>query len=414
MSRYLIATFCVAIATVSAAAANEVSGHVRNLQGEPVSGATVFISTAGPRDGVAIFCPSCYLDCGKKATTDAEGRFTIADVDPSLVFHLVATADGYRAGATKKRVDPANDQAYIELETLPADLPPERVLRGRVVDADGKPVVGAEVRPFGARTGNRRWWGGVEIADAVAITNREGRFIITSREPADAFDLELRSPRHAAKNAALVPTGAKEAELQVETGVIVRGRVLSDGKPVPGASVGLAQCDRSSETFLGEMKIGTDVDGKFQFTFVPPNDDFYIYTTMTSMKGGGAMPLKRLTVGKSNSLIDLGDVSAAPAYPLAGRIVLTDSRPLPGKIQTLLSREGAWDSQQLMVEGDGRFRFENVPGDEPVTIHARVPGYQLASGRNRFQQVRENGIAMFVEGPREDIEIFFEPVAKKN
>ena len=54
----------------------------------------------------------------------------------------------------------------------------------------------------------------------------------------------------------------------------------------------------------------------------------------------------------------------------------------------------------MMVEGDGRFRFEHVPGDEPVTIYARMPGYQLAAERNRFQQVRENGIAMFVEGPR--------------
>ena len=148
--RLIIATALPAI-VASTTFAGELSGRVRNLKGEPIAGATVFINTAGPREGVAIFCPSCYLDCGKKATTDAEGRFTLDDVDPSLVFNLVATADGYRAGVTKKWVDPAKEPAFIDLEPLPTELPPERVLRGRLVDADQKPVVGAEVRPFGAR-----------------------------------------------------------------------------------------------------------------------------------------------------------------------------------------------------------------------------------------------------------------------
>ena len=52
--------------------------------------------------------------------------------------------------------------------------------------------------------------------------------------------------------------------------------------------MGLVQTDRSSETFLGEMMIGTDKDGKFQFTFVPAKDDFYVYTIMSSMKHPGA------------------------------------------------------------------------------------------------------------------------------
>ena len=64
----------------------------------------------------------------------------------------------------------------------------------------------------------------------------------------------------------------------------------------------------------------------------------------------------------------------------------------------------------MIVSGDGKFRFENVPHDEPMTFYARVPGYRLASERNRFQQVSEDSIAMLVEGPREDIEIYFEPV----
>jgi hypothetical protein len=130
---------------------------------------------------------------------------------------------------------------------------------------------------------------------------------------------------------------------------------------------------------------------------------------MDSTKGAGALPLRRITIGESESLSDLGDLELGPTHTLSGRVVLTDGAPVPGPIQLLMSREGAWDSQRAMVGSDGAFRFENVPDQEPVTFTARIPGYHLAQERNRFQQVRDRSIAMFVERPRDDIEIFYAP-----
>jgi hypothetical protein len=161
------------------------------------------------------------------------------------------------------------------------------------------------------------------------------------------------------------------------------------------------------------MQIGTDDNGKFEFSFVPARDDFYIYTIMDSMKEGGALPVRRVKVGESPSLVELGDLELGPSHTLSGRIVLTDGAPVPGPIQLLASREGAWDSQRLMVGNDGLFRFENVPHDEPLTFTCRIPGYQLAQDRNRFQQVRDWSIALLVEGPRDDIEIHFAPIDKR-
>jgi hypothetical protein len=296
---------------------------------------------------------------------------------------------------------------------LPADLPPDRILRGRVVDPAGKPVVGAQVSPFGCRTSKRRWWGSLPGVDAVSVTNSRGEFVITCQEPAEAFDLEVRSPRHAAKRFALLPTGDKPHELPVEAGAILRGRLRKGGQPVSGVSVGLVQTDRTSETFLGPNEIGTNANGEFTFTFVPPNNDVYIYTTMTSMKGAGALPLRRVSIGESETLIELGDLELADAHTLSGWLVLADGQPLPGPIQLLLSREGAWDSQTQMLKTDGAFRFENVPALEPVTFTARVPGYHLTQRGNRYQIVRDSSLALFVEGPRDDIEIVYEPVADK-
>jgi hypothetical protein len=188
------------------------------------------------------------------------------------------------------------------------------------VDAEGKPVVGAQVSPFGCRTGSRRWWGSLPGVDALSITNHRGEFIITAKEPAEAFDLEIRSPRHAPKRYPLVTTGEKVHDLAVENGAIVQGRLLKDGKPVSGVSIGLVQTDRGAENFLGEEQIGTNARGEFTFNFVPQENDFYIYTKMASTNGAGSLPLRRLTLGSGQPLVDLGDLELSGAHSLSGRI----------------------------------------------------------------------------------------------
>lgn len=400
------------LATGSASSANNLSGRVTDSAGKPLSNATVLVSTAAPREGVAVFCPSCYADCGKKSVTDTEGKFTIPDLDSSLVFYVVATAEGHRARVSKK-VDPAKDTAELALNSLPADLPPARTVRGRVIDTAGKPAVGAQVSPFGCQNAKQRWWGLLPGVDAVSITNSKGEFIITSKEDAEAFDIEVRSPRHAPKRFSLLPTGDKSHELTVEAGGIVRGRLVKGGLPISGVSVGLVQTDRSSEQFLGPDRIGTNAKGEFTFSMIAPANDYYIYTLMDSMRGAGSLPLRRITIDKTGALADVGEVELADSHALSGQIVLSDGTPLKGPIQLLASREGAWDSQRAMVGADGKFRFENMPDQEPISLIARVPGYHLTQQRNHFQLVRDTGIALFVERPRDDIKIVFEPNPKE-
>jgi hypothetical protein len=48
------------------------------------------------------YCPSCYVDCGKRAVTDGAGAYTIAGLDPSLVFELAVIHDGHVAAFVKK------------------------------------------------------------------------------------------------------------------------------------------------------------------------------------------------------------------------------------------------------------------------------------------------------------------------
>ncbi|MGD9634219.1 MAG: carboxypeptidase regulatory-like domain-containing protein, partial [Pirellulales bacterium] len=253
------------LALCGLAAADDITGRVVDTSGKPLAGATVQISTAAPKVGVSVYCPSCYADCGKHATTDADGKFAIQNLDPSLTFRLVAVVEGHRAG-NSGRIDPLGDKANFQLAPLPSDLDPKQAVRGRIVDQDGKPVIGAVVSPVGCKQGDRRWGGSVPGVDALSITNRNGEFLITASAPADAFDLEVKSPRHAARRFELVDTGSDVHELHVEIGSFVRGVLLAKGQPVGGALLGLVQTDRSSDTFLGEQQIGTRPDGSFEFS----------------------------------------------------------------------------------------------------------------------------------------------------
>ena len=64
------------------------------------------LTTRGVKKGYNTYCPSCYVDCGKRTVTDQTGAFTIANLDPNLWFELLVVHDGYIATFVKK-ADPA-------------------------------------------------------------------------------------------------------------------------------------------------------------------------------------------------------------------------------------------------------------------------------------------------------------------
>ncbi|GAT34448.1 carboxypeptidase regulatory-like domain-containing protein [Terrimicrobium sacchariphilum] len=72
--------------------AADLRGTVTDESGQPIPEARVLISTAQVREGFSPLCPSCYSDCGKAATTDSDGHFTIANIDDALLFNVLIAA----------------------------------------------------------------------------------------------------------------------------------------------------------------------------------------------------------------------------------------------------------------------------------------------------------------------------------
>src|SRR5215472_2096913 len=144
----------LSILTVSASAADRVSlrGKVTDNRGNPLADATVMVYHAGVKVGYSTYCPSCYADCGKRAVTDRAGEYTIASLDPDLVFELAVIHDGHTAAFVKK-VNPAAGPAPVAVLAPRAPVDdPVRVFRGRVVDSAGQPQRMAVIEPFALET----------------------------------------------------------------------------------------------------------------------------------------------------------------------------------------------------------------------------------------------------------------------
>ena len=365
----------------SAAVRPDLTGTVSAKGGGPLPvPANIFIATAAPKTGTSTFCPSCYADCVKHSRADARGNFKIESLDPQLTFQVLAVAKGYKPESISK-VDPAQGPVKIELEPIEsADAASDRSLRGRVVNPQGRPIEGAIVEMEGIETKDGGGsWGSLPGIDPLAVTDEHGAFLITAKKPFDMMDVKVSARTFADKSFSRLPVG-KQNELVMTEGAIITGRVLLDGHPLKGVGVGISGVERQAGVYAGHFGAGTDAEGKFALVNIPPDVDFWIYTGMISMKKFGAVPIQKIHSGKDGETTDVGDLIAAPAHRLAGRVVLANGQPLPPTVRLLISREDVWDGMEITLDKDGNFDTTGFP-NELISLSARVKGYHV-SARN--------------------------------
>src|SRR5664279_604791 len=95
------------------------TGTVLDSNDKPLAGVTVMVYHAGVKVGYSTFCPSCYVDCGKRAITDVKGTFEIKELAPDLWFALLAARDGYVPKITQP-IDPAKvPTVSLKLAAIP-------------------------------------------------------------------------------------------------------------------------------------------------------------------------------------------------------------------------------------------------------------------------------------------------------
>jgi len=411
MLKCLLIAILTVTASLSAAAAGRVtlSGKVTDSSGKLLENATVMIYEAGVKKGYSTFCPSCYVDCGKRAITDRAGTFTFTSLDPDLWFKLLVIRDGYTATFVNK-VDPA--QQPVATAALARRAPvddPGRLVRGRVVDPSGRPLRAAVVMPKGVSTAQGSMYGTIDGLEPIAVTNERGEFELAYSEKSTGMLLEMQARGMATKLVA-VTTGADRKTIAVSDGAVVRGRLVNRGKPVAGAEIGLIARERGgfggNLKIIGnpydEIRIGTQQDGSFVITNVPSSVDWYVYGKMESIATLGATQRLEFSTRRDKEEVNLGDIDIRPGHRLAGKVALSDGATIPDGMRITIGAKDAWDSQTVMIGRDGRFEFFGIPAGK-YDIIPSVRGYPL--------QQNDDLIDMTVDRDRDDIAITLAPAA---
>jgi RNA polymerase sigma factor (sigma-70 family) len=310
--------------------ARSASGRVIDEQGRPIAGAYV----AG-----------CGTDFGEVqrhdwvgTTTDAQGRYTLADLRPDLQHSLFVRAQGFGSSVYEF---PATEKTQARLELADVVLRAAGSIRGRVVDENSKPLpdLGVLLRGVNADRGQWDARGGAFLDNYVG--SRQGR---TDDRGAFTFDelaageyvVELRRDGHQAagkQSVALKSAERREGvELVLPSGVTMQGRVHdSAGNPVAGVHVSI----EPTAAGLSDCDVQTGVDGKFSARGLMPGDyriqlwplrrnsdapdaKFYVHAVFEGQRADG----RELDLQIEEGLWLRGTVVEADGTPLAGVLVM--------------------------------------------------------------------------------------------
>jgi len=306
---------------------------------------------------------------GPPSTTDSvpvpeEGRVLLTGIRPGVPIHVeVFDPVPGSAPLVEAEVVPLHEGEWRRMEIR---VPGKRgILSGRVVDAQGRPVVGAAILVRAG--GGDPSAGPSRGARIVPMSDAEGRFRVAPFFQ-DHFDLEAT---HAGflpailLDAALPPDGG-ELEVVLEEGV---GRtVWAEVAGPSGERLPIPFLQAKMGPFgLRGKKLG---DGRFRFDRLP----------------AGEMELSALIGGRTFRKIHSTDVARAVLeVPASGSVRITWKTPLPPDTLRLLVLIPLGDSNQSFhkalpagPEAPGSLRLPLVfPGDYRVQIlfHAASTGY---------------------------------------
>lgn len=398
----------IAVSGDDAAKWSALSGTVSDPEGKPLAGVRVDISMAAPKVGRGIFCPSCYLDCAKWVTTDEVGEFQLKKLDPKLKFRLLIAAPGRKTVQTKL-VDPQAGPVQITLPPAPANVDRSRVVSG-VITLSGVPVAGALVEPTGGKSSARRWYGRVDGVDP-EVTDESGRFAMVLPKGMLALDIEVTGYGFCGRKIPLLEPGGEAVGIEVNSGARVTGKVVRFGQPVAGMSLGVVQTDRgvSNGIFIAAVGDVTDTEGRFEFRYLPPDQQYCIYSVVGDARRTDSdliLTTKLFTVPSAGQTRDLGALEASKPISIQGRVHRVDGKPLPQNLRLSFGREPAWDLIGIPVKQDGSFAATGLP---PETYEIRIGDRSLVvvSDNFRYQML---GASSFGVNARESIDNLVIPV----
>jgi RNA polymerase sigma factor (sigma-70 family) len=354
-------------------------GRVLDEHGEPIEGARICFSgmrkTAAPR-------PTSSLE-RSSTISRADGTFESNELGARTEYGLlVVSKEGYGTLFSDFPPDEFEKKA-IEFDDIV--LRPMAVVRGSVVDEDGRGVPGkalvlsipvheSESNPLRRHEGSRTAWtddlGRFAFADV-----RGGEYELDIG--ADRFDRLLPPPPvHV-----VAVDGARIDDLRfvLPLDSTISGRVFDEhGACVPYAWISAdGEATRSTGTVGGD----TDADGRFSI-FVQPGE--YTLSVRASVRNLNAMPRRNFAVttfpGVKAGTRDL-ELRLAPTVWIRGRVLDADGNGVPKAYVEANEAGERIASSSFWTESDGTFELAILAGHvAEVEVHAPAgPGSGIAT-----------------------------------
>jgi hypothetical protein len=372
-----------------------INGSIVDDSGQPTKDATVLVYSARLKQGYAIVCPTCFVDCGKHAQTNAQGQFTITGLNTALKFRLLVLKEGFTATA-KGGVDPAQGPLQpIKLVPRAGPSVESEIVHGRVTDVAGNPIAGVLIEPVGAlQPDGGRHFGAMDWIDRLAASNSSGEFEIVATRPVEKITLKI-SPRGLAPKFVTEPPGPATNSIVLTEGATIMGRLVeSNGTPIANAEVVMISHPDTGDQDFSDMRVGTDKDGSFAFTNVAPRRIWGIYPAVESLQG------RNLTAGfrwcetiADRQVVNVGRITLRPGFSLGGKIVLVDRQDVPPDMHVTIKPEWTVTNRLTSIAPDGTFEFKTL-----------APGiYSLDVGINGYSPTPDSPQALLVERDRRNV-----------
>jgi beta-lactamase regulating signal transducer with metallopeptidase domain/protocatechuate 3,4-dioxygenase beta subunit len=212
-----------------------------------------------------------------------------------------------------------------------------RVVRGRCVDRDGKPIAGAIVK-VASDNGPGNWaWNPRE-------TDTSGTFEISV--PANsqlAYELWVAHPKWAPQHVAIPKDGNELADIRLQEGARVKGSVLkANGKPAAGVVVAAESVfsgNLKSVSFPMKIAVKTDSQGDYE---LPPLAGIFKVSLRQAAEtddrlgdrfvvaDGPPPPVLPQKISASGTELEMLDFHAGPTLTVRGTVRWADGRPVPG------------------------------------------------------------------------------------
>ncbi|QDU69605.1 carboxypeptidase-like regulatory domain-containing protein [Engelhardtia mirabilis] len=369
-------------------------GRVVDDEGLPLEGVLVVaVAAASDIDGVR----TDWVD----ATTDLRGVFEFQRLDPDLAHQLLVRHEEFGT----RVVDFPEDEFELESVDLSViDLTRGSILRGRVVDGEGRPRAGVEAVLAGYDQGRgllRRdldeSQGSYLTYERRGHTDGEGRFHFGDLA-AGTYRVSIREPgsNRGFERSVIVPRARVVEHLEFE---LRRGDSIAGAtRDAAGRALGQVLVEASWAAPVAETvappaaprrlwaRTVSDHRGRFELTGL--DAEMVELTTSVELLPGELRsrwaPSRPLDVVVGSREVEL---ALREAQPLVGSVRLDDGTPVEGNLVRLVRGERVL--AEWWLRADGRFQFD-VAAEELVDLVLLQPDPDEPSGL--VERMRREGV----------------------